>query len=121
MPALPTYKRFVILPHRPEESHVPAEVFAHRPQDTFGPVIQAGGFVQGVGHGEPGVAMLLGPLRFGDVSQIGREQRRAFGRDAGDGEFNREFGSVRSEGREFQPLAEDRTFARGKVVGHALR
>ena len=63
--------------------------------------------------------MFLGPLRIGDVSQVGREQRRAFGRDAGDGEFNGEFASVGSEGRKFQPLAEDGAFARGEVMSHA--
>ena len=29
----------------PVEAHVPPEVFAHRPENTFGPVVQAGGFV----------------------------------------------------------------------------
>ena len=69
MPALPADQRFPSFVEGPEEAHVPRESFAHRAEDAAGPVVHACRLAQGVGDGEPDVAVLFAPLPFAHVPE----------------------------------------------------
>ena len=63
MPAFKTVERIATGGERPEETHVPAQVLAHRLQDSRGGCPQRCRF-QDLCHGEPDISVLLDSLRW---------------------------------------------------------